>query len=120
MTILLELGLLVRDDDGQLVQGEPVATTGPETRGLHIGNYHRSMMDRAAESIDVVPASQRDISSLTFCVGEDGLRRVKQRIQRFRQELVALLAEEEDGEQVLQLNMQLFPLTTQRGEEEEG
>jgi uncharacterized protein (TIGR02147 family) len=101
-----------------LRQGEAVATTGPETTGLHIANYHRTMMERASESIDLVPAPQRDVSSLTFCVGEDGLRRIKERVQRFRKELVHLLAEEEDGEQVLQLNMQLFPLTTRRGEEE--
>ena len=115
---LVELGLLVRDGRGRLRQGEAVATTGPETTGLHIANYHRTMMERASESIDLVPAPQRDVSSLTFCVGEDGLRRIKERVQRFRKELVHLLAEEEDGEQVLQLNMQLFPLTTRRGEEE--
>lgn len=118
LEVLLELGLLVRGRNGRLTQGEPIATTGPETSGLHIGNYHRAMMQRAAESIDHVPASMRDLSCITFCVGEDGLRRIKERIQRFRKELVTMLAEEEDGEQVLQLNMQLFPLTTRRGEEE--
>lgn len=115
---LIDLGLLVRDDEGRLRQGEAIATTGPETTGLHIGNYHRAMMERAAEAIDLFPASERDISSITFCAGEDGLRRLKERIQRFRKELVTMLAEEEEGEQVLQLNMQLFPLSTRRSEEE--
>jgi uncharacterized protein (TIGR02147 family) len=117
LDVLLELGLLVKTAGGKLQQGEPVVTTGPETRGLHIGNYHRAMMERAAAAIDVVPAPDRDISSLTFCVGSDGLRRIKQRIQRFRQELVMLATQEDEGEQVVQLNMQMFPLTTKRGEE---
>lgn len=116
---LLEIGLLARNEDGELEQAQTVMTTGAETRGLHIANYHRAMMERASESIELIAAADRDISSLTFCVGEDGLRRIKRRIQRFRQELVALATQEEEGEQVVQLNMQLFPLTTRRDEGDE-
>lgn len=118
LATLLELGLLVEGADGRVTVGEAVITTGAETRGVHIGNYHRAMMERAAASIELVPAPLRDISSLTFCVGDDGLRRIKARLQRFRQELVMLATQEQDGEQVVQLNMQLFPLTTRRGEED--
>ncbi|NIS32044.1 MAG: TIGR02147 family protein, partial [Actinobacteria bacterium] len=78
----------------------------------HIGNYHRGMMERAAEAIDLVPAADRDISSLTLCLGEDGLRRVKERIQRFRRELLELSELEDDPRQVTQINLQLFPLTS--------
>lgn len=118
LATLLELGLLRRDESGKLVQGETVVTTGAETRGLHIRTYHKIMMERAAEAMEIVPSPLRDMSALTFCVGEDGLRKIKQRIQRFRQEIIALCAEEQHGEQVVQLNMQLFPLTTRRSDEE--
>ncbi len=119
LATLLELRLLVKGTDGRVRPGEAVVTTGAETMGLHIGNYHRAMMERAAAAIDLVEAPLRDISSLTFCVGDDGLRRIKARIQRFRQELVMLATQEQEGEQVVQLNMQLFPLTTRRGDEAE-
>lgn len=108
---LLELGLLVRDGDGRVVQGDSLVSTGPETTGLFIGNYHRGMMERAAESIDLVPAQDRDISSLTLCLGDDGLRRLKSRIQRFRRELLELSDLEDHPAQVVQVNFQLFPLT---------
>src|SRR5262249_36607174 len=98
-------------------QGNAVVTTGMETRGLHIANYHRMMLERAKQSIDEIDPALRDISSLTFCVGEYGLQRIKSRIQRFREELVALATLENDGERVIQLNFQLFPLTTGRGED---
>lgn len=117
LSLLLDIGLLVRASDGHLAQGDPVVTTGPETRSLHVARYHRAMSERAMESIDLVPREERDISSLTFCVGADGLRRLKLRIQRFRKELMAMATLEQDGEQVVQLNMQLFPLTTRRGKE---
>jgi uncharacterized protein (TIGR02147 family) len=108
---LVELGLLVAKEDGSIVQGEAVVSTGPETGRLHIGNYHRTMMERAAESIDLLPPEDRDISSVTLCMGEDGLRRLKARIQRFRRELIELTALEDDPRQVVQVNFQLFPLS---------
>lgn len=111
MATLLELGLLVRHADGRVEQGEALVSTGPETTGMHVGNYHRGMMQRAAEAIDLVPAADRDISSLTLCLGEDGLRRVKGRIQRFRRELLELSELEDEPVRVVQINFQLFPLS---------
>ncbi len=108
---LEDLGLLIRKD-GRLVQSGRVMTTGDETRGVHVVSYHRAMMRRAAESIDIIEAAERDISSLTFCVGEEGLHVLKARIQQFRKELIAMAVDMDQGEQVVQLNMQLFPLST--------
>jgi uncharacterized protein (TIGR02147 family) len=109
---LVELGMLVRDSSGRLVQGEALVSTGAETRSLHIANYHRTMMERAAESIDLFPSEDRDISSLTLCLGDDGVQRLKDRIQRFRRELLEMSALEDDPVRVVQVNFQLFPLST--------
>jgi uncharacterized protein (TIGR02147 family) len=108
---LTELGLLVRDADGRLVQADALLSTGPETRGLHIVAFHRAMTQRAIESIDIVPAAERDISSLTLCLGRTGLKTLKERLQRLRRELLELSALETDPEQVVQVNFQLFPLS---------
>lgn len=114
--LLLELGLLERDATGRLLQAEAVLTTGPETRGLHIANFHRTMMQRAAESIDLVDANERDISSLTFSCSDAVLTDIKERIVRFRRELIALLAEDSGPTRVAQLNLQLFPLSRSSSE----
>jgi len=111
---LVELGLLVRDERGKLVQADALVSTGPETRGVHIARFHRAMTARAMESIDLVPASERDISSLTLCLGRGSLRAFKERIQRVRRELLELSALEEDPEQVVQINFQLFPLSREQ------
>jgi uncharacterized protein (TIGR02147 family) len=108
---LLELGLLDRDPHGRLRQRDAVVSTGPETVGMHVANYHAEMMRRATAAIELVPAPSRDISALTFCVGPDGLARLKQRIQEFRRELIELVESETDRGQVVQLNLQLFPLS---------
>jgi uncharacterized protein (TIGR02147 family) len=108
---LMDLGLLVRSAVGRLVQADALVSTGPETRGLHIGAFHRAMTQRAIESIDLVPAAERDISSLTLCLGRGGLAALKERLQRVRRELLELSALESDPEQVVQVNFQLFPLS---------
>jgi uncharacterized protein (TIGR02147 family) len=108
---LIGLGLLERDPHGRLRQQSAVVSTGPETIGMHITNYHAEMMRRAAAAMELVPAASRDISSLTFCVGPEGLAKLKKRIQEFRRELIELVEAEADRGQVLQLNLQLFPLS---------
>ena len=108
---LIELGLLERDPHGRLRQHAPVVSTGPETLGLHITNYHAEMMRRATAAMELVPAAHRDVSALTFCVGPAGLAKLKQRIQEIRRELIELVEAEPERTQVVQLNLQLFPLT---------
>jgi len=111
---LLTIGLLQRGADGRVVQGELLVSTGPEVRSVVVASYHRAMLERASASIDAVPPDQRDISSLTLCLGADGLRRLKDRVQRFRRELLELSALEDAPVQVVQMNFQLFPLSEKK------
>jgi uncharacterized protein (TIGR02147 family) len=117
---LLELGLLQRDERGAIVQSEPVITTGPEMHALHIANYHRMMMQKAAESIDRVASDRRDISALTLLVGAGAMARIKRRIRRFRRELLELALAEKQPTQVVQMNFQIFPLSAAPDEEPES
>ena len=93
-------------------------TTGAETRGAHVVSYHRAMMAQAADAIELVPKPQRDISSLTLALGRGGLELLKHRIQEIRRELLALEQTGEEVDRIVQVNIQLFPLS--RGRDEEG
>ena len=115
---LMGLGLLRRDPHGRLRQENAVVSTGAQTRGMHIVNYHAEMMRRATASMELVPAASRDISSLTFCLPPAAIAQLKQRIAEFRRELIALAESQADRTQVVQLNFQLFPLS--RPEAEDG
>jgi uncharacterized protein (TIGR02147 family) len=117
LDILLDLGLLQREQGGRVAQSEPLLTTGPEMHALHIANYHRAMMQRAAESIDLVPSARRDISAVTILVGDGGMTRVKQMVQQFRRQLLELAVSEPKPTQVVQVNVQIFPLSVARDQE---
>jgi uncharacterized protein (TIGR02147 family) len=112
LDLLLDLGLLERSEDGRLQQRAAVLSTGPQTRGMHITNYHAEMMRRATAAMELVPAAQRDISSLTLCLDAEGLEQLKQRLQLFRRELIEFAEQQREPQQAVQLNLQLFPLST--------
>lgn len=110
LSVLTKLGFL-RLEHGHLVQADAIVSTGAEAPALHIVTYHRTMLERAAAAIDLFPSSERDISSLTLGLDAEGLRQIKRRIQSFRRELLELSAIVDRPEQVVQLNLQLFPLS---------
>lgn len=112
LATLLELGLVVRDERGELKQTEATVSSGRETGSVQMARYHRAMMALASEAIDNFPRDERDLGSLTLCVDESGLARLKERLQQVRREL--LLEEPALGTartRVVQVNIQLFPLT---------
>jgi uncharacterized protein (TIGR02147 family) len=108
---LIALGLLQRDPHGRLRQENAVVSTGAQARSVQVGRYHAEMMARAGAAIDLVPAASRDLSALTFCLPEDGITKLKQRIAEFRRELIEFAESQTERGQVVQLNFQLFPLS---------
>lgn len=110
LRILEELGML-KEVDGQIRPSDSIVSTGPQTKWVHIGEYHRVMMRRAAEAIDLVPAAERDISSLTLCVDPGRLQEIKSQLRDLRGSLLALEEDSENPTQVIQINFQLFPLS---------
>lgn len=108
---LCRLGLLVRSARGKLQQAQPLVTSGPGPLGHQVFQYHHGMLDLAKQALDRLPREERDISSLTLCVAESTLPRLKQRIRELRQELLQLAELEAAPERVVQLNFQMFPLS---------
>lgn len=114
LDVLMQLGLLERavgtDMKPSLKQTAGVVSTGPQTSGLHIRSYHAEMMRRATAAMELVPAPQRDISSVTLCVDARNLPQLKERIQAFRRELFEF-EKQAKRDCVVQINFQLFPLS---------
>ncbi len=106
---LLALGMLVRDGS-TLRQADPELTTGPAPLGHHLADFHRAMIDRGREAIDLFPRDEREIGAVTLCIDDALLPALCERIQAFRRELLTF---EHTGERkrVVQVNFQLFPLS---------
>jgi uncharacterized protein (TIGR02147 family) len=107
---LLKLGLLQRDTDGKIRKATGNLATSDEVASTAIAQWHREMLNRASESISRVPREKRDVSSITFAMSSDMAAKVKEKIQKFRKEIVEMQKVSEQGaDMVYQLNLQFFP-----------
>lgn len=109
--VLTELQLLEQDAEGRWRQSDATVTTGPEVRSLVVANFHREMIRLGGEAIERYPSPERDISALTLGISRERMPELKQKIAAFRRELLELAARDADPQQVVQVNIQLFPLT---------
>ncbi|MFK7984801.1 MAG: TIGR02147 family protein [Sandaracinaceae bacterium] len=111
LDVLFDLELLALDDEGRVTRGKGSVTTGPQTQVVHMTRFHLEMMARAKQALETMNSEQREISSVTLCMGTEGLSRLKAATRVFRRELLALEQLEASPSQVIQVNLQVFPLS---------
>lgn len=119
LTLLEEVGLIVRDENGKLQSDNTKLSTGPMVRSLAVRNFHRAMLETAAGTLDNVSPTRRDITSLTLALSPAQYDMVRSKIEEFRRELLDLIddspgAEQRDEAEVFHLGFHLFPLTRRR------
>lgn len=111
LQLLEKLKLIKKGPDGCWEQVHEDISTGPEVKSIAVANFHKEMIRLAEASIDRFSASQRDISGLTLSIQRESLPEIKARLISFRKELMELAAIEDNPDMVVQINIQLFPLT---------
>jgi uncharacterized protein (TIGR02147 family) len=114
LAVLLELGLLVRAHDGRLKPAENIVETPEGPLGHHVVQYHRTMMQRAAEALDHVAREEREIAALTIAVSHERMRELKAELEAFRHSLAERYQADPRAERVVQVNFQLFPLSKKK------
>ncbi|MFP4421629.1 MAG: TIGR02147 family protein [Desulfococcaceae bacterium] len=114
VSILLSLELIQKSPEDRWEPVETNLTTGPEIQSLVIANYHREMIRLASESMERFPSEERDITALVLSVRPDRMGEIKQKTAEFRKALLEIATETEDPDQVVQVNIQVFPLTRKK------
>ncbi|MEQ1876070.1 MAG: TIGR02147 family protein [Bdellovibrionia bacterium] len=107
---LLKLQMLVRGVNGRLQQADAILNTDNEVASQAIRGFHKEMIRLASESIERFTRLEREISSVTVPVSAAGAQKVKELVQNFRTEILAVLDAEKDTDRVYQLNFQFFPV----------
>jgi uncharacterized protein (TIGR02147 family) len=69
------------------------------------------MLRLADDALERFRPNERDISSLTLSVSLKTIPTIMERLQQLRNELLEIAEEDEQVDQVVQLNLQLFPLS---------
>jgi uncharacterized protein (TIGR02147 family) len=108
---LVELGLIRRNPDGKLEQADANVTTGDEVVSKALANYHREMIKKGAESIEHFPGTIRDISAVTIAVNAESIKTIKEKVQKFRKEILEYASQNANPNVIYQVNFQIFPVT---------
>ena len=116
LKLLEKLGFITKDDNDQWCQASPVLSTGAEVTSEALFNFHKNLLDLGKEVLEKVDAAERDISAVTLGVVRERIPQLKRMIQDFRQEILKLVADDSEPEEVVWLNIQMFPATKLGGE----
>ena len=118
--LLVELGLLERDEQGRLGQVDATVSTDDAVRSAHLRTYHRTMIAHALSSYDRLPKSARSISAITFTVDEGGIERLRTAVAEIRRDLLKAAEAEPHPRRVVQMNFQIFAVSELQEPEPEG
>lgn len=119
MELLQSLGLVrLEVGAGKWIQVDAVISTPPEVASLAVANYHRTVLRLASESIEAFPSAERDLRAVTMGIPKSAFPELKRRMEEFWRDLLALGERRTVVEEVVQVNLQLFPMTKGRGEKD--
>jgi uncharacterized protein (TIGR02147 family) len=115
LEVLVRLGLLVRDPkSGRLDQSDPLVETPEGPLGHQVVQYHRAMMSLAADALDRIPREEREIASLTLCLSESRMLELKSELEQIRSSILQRYESDENADRIVQLNLQMFPLSKKK------
>lgn len=109
--LLERLRFIERVDGNRWRQASTIVSTGPEIGSVVVHNYHKSLLDLSKEMMDQLSMDDRDVSALTLGVKRDRIPELKARVRDFRQEILKTVSDDTEPEEVIQLNIQFFPVT---------
>jgi uncharacterized protein (TIGR02147 family) len=92
--------------------------TQSEVVDLGAAQFHKKMIDLGKSSIENLPPDERDIGAVTIAVSPNGLKRIKQEVQAFRNYLMFIASQDQEASEMMQVNIQAFALTNLKGTRE--
>lgn len=113
--LLETLGLIRRTDDSQQwICVERTISTPSEVLSMAVVKYSQDVIMLAKEAVERFSATERDIRSITVGLSQEGFAELKKRMESFWKEILAFADTQECTDQVMQVNMQLFPLSVNK------
>lgn len=110
--LLHELGLIEKDAEGfWRARHLSLLSKRDESAALLLRAFQGEMIGKAREALETVPEGHRDISNITMSISGEGMERLKVMVADFRKRVQEFVQSDRNEDRVLQLNIQLFPLT---------
>ena len=115
LKLLEKLGFIVQDKQGVFRRVDKVIGMNAEFGPLAVRQHQMDMLELAKQGLEYIAREERDISSLTMSLSIERFKQVKEMFQEFRQQLITLARTDPHPQQVFQVGLQIFPLSTASG-----
>jgi len=115
---LIALDLLQEVDGILRASPHPFLNVKTQKSELAVRNFHEQMITKAKDELKKTSPeafNRRLINGITFTCAKDQIELIKNKIDKFQDELLALI-ENSESEELYQMNVQFFPLTKDNGE----
>jgi uncharacterized protein (TIGR02147 family) len=109
--LLERLTLIVKKEDGYYHLTDRILSTGDPVGSMALVNFQQATMDLAKDALERFPKEQRDSSTLTLGLSEEGYRAATEKIAALRKELLDIAWYDRKIDRVIQVNLHAFPLT---------
>ena len=109
--LLEKLGMIHQDASGRYRHSAALISTDDLGASLHVENFQVETMKLGIEALERYPKEERDISTLTATLSRASSEKVKSALRELRQRVMAMAEGDQEVDRVMQLNIQLFPLT---------
>lgn len=113
--LLERLGMARRTEGGYEILDQHLHS-GDNWNTEAIKTFQKTTMELASRSLDTVPASDRDVSTMTMNIDASTLGALKVLVREFQENVAKLVENAPASDRVYHMNIQLFPLTRRTGD----
>lgn len=112
LRLLSELHLIHRDAEGRWhATHATVLSQNDAGAGLMVRSFQSEMLILARQALDDVPREERHITTQTMSLSEGGMAKVAAILEDCHRRILDVVSADRGEDRVVQLNMQLFPIT---------
>lgn len=112
---LLRLNFIEKTECGYRQTSRSI-TSGDGVTHQAFRNFQARMIQMGAEAVDRFGQERREVSSMTLGVSRATVEKIKKLIKEFQEDVIAVASEQQPVEDVVQMNVQLFPLLKSKGQ----
>lgn len=109
--LLTRMGFIKLNTQGFYSLATPFITSGASWQSIAIRNFQKECAALAIQALDTIPKEDRDISTVTLTLNDEGFSRIRESVSRFQRELIEIAATCSDVNRAYQVNVHLFPIS---------
>jgi len=117
LDFLVEAGFLTRVSTNTYEQTDMAISGASEAIPKAIRSMHKHMAILAANMIDSLPKSERNVSGLTIAANKRTYERVVNELNICRKKIASIVTNAEDANRIYRVNLQMFPVTKEISDE---